>query len=53
MLNQGLHVLLEKYPLAVIAALLFVEELGIPSPIPGDLMMILAGVKVAQGVYPF
>ncbi len=52
MLSQGLHVLLDKYPLLVIAALLFVEELGIPSPIPGDLMMILAGVKVAQGVYP-
>jgi len=52
MLSQGLHVLLDTYPLLVIAALLFVEELGIPSPIPGDLMMILAGVKVAQGVYP-
>lgn len=40
---------LETHALAVIAAVLFCEELGVPSPIPGDLLMILAGVRVAQG----
>jgi len=52
MLDHGVRTLLEIHPLLVIAALIFLEELGIPSPIPGDLMMILAGVKVSQGVYP-
>ncbi len=52
MLDHGVRALLDMHPLLVIAALIFIEELGIPSPIPGDLMMILAGVKVSQGVYP-
>ncbi len=52
MLDHGVRTLLDMHPLLVIAALIFIEELGIPSPIPGDVMMILAGVKVSQGVYP-
>lgn len=51
-INQGLHALLNTHPLIVIALLILIEEFGIPSPIPGDLMMILAGVKVAQGLLP-
>jgi len=47
-LSHTFHFLLTTHPLLVIAALIFVEELGVPSPVPGDLMMLLAGVEVAQ-----
>ncbi len=47
-LSHTFHFLLATHPLLVIAALIFIEELGIPSPVPGDLMMLLAGVEVAQ-----
>jgi membrane protein DedA with SNARE-associated domain len=30
---------------------LFFEELGVPSPLPGDVLMIVAGVGVRQGRY--
>ncbi len=40
--------LLAAHPLILIATLIFIEELGVPSPIPGDLMMLLGGVEVAQ-----
>lgn len=44
--------LLREHALAVILCVIFFEELGVPSPIPGDLMMVLAGVRVAQGHEP-
>jgi membrane protein DedA with SNARE-associated domain len=47
-LNDTFHYLLDAHPLIIIAALIFIEELGVPSPVPGDLMMLLAGVEVAQ-----
>lgn len=50
--GQGVQALLETHALAVIAVVLFLEELGIPIPVPGDLMMLLAGIRVAQGDEP-
>lgn len=50
--NESMQSLLRSHALAVIVAILFFEELGVPSPIPGDLMMVLAGVRVAQGREP-
>ncbi len=47
-LTDTFHFLLDAHPLIVIAALIFIEEVGVPSPVPGDLMMLLAGVEVAQ-----
>lgn len=47
-LSHTFHFLLATHPLLVIATLIFIEELGVPSPIPGDVMMLLAGVEVAQ-----
>ncbi len=47
-LSHTFHFLLTTHPLVVIATLIFIEELGVPSPVPGDLMMLLAGVEVAQ-----
>jgi len=48
-INESMQSLLRLHTLAVIVTILFFEELGVPSPIPGDLMMVLAGVRVAQG----
>ena len=47
--NESMQMLLRSHALAVIVAILFFEELGVPSPIPGDLMMVYAGVRVTQG----
>lgn len=47
-LSHTFHFLLATHPLLVIAAFIFIEELGVPSPVPGDLLMLLAGVEVAQ-----
>ncbi len=48
-LSQYLHNLLNAHGLVGIALVIFFEELGIPIPIPGDLMMLLAGIRIAQG----
>ncbi len=48
-LSASARALLDAHGLAVIALLLFFEELGIPSPIPGDFIMLVAGLRVAQG----
>lgn len=47
-MSHTFHTLLATHALFVIAALIFFEELGVPSPVPSDLMMLLAGVEVAQ-----
>ena len=41
--------LLTGHALLLVAVVLFIEELGIPLLVPGDLLMILAGVEVARG----
>lgn len=43
---QGLFV---SHTLSPIAAIIFVEEMGIPLVLPGDLAMLLAGVRVSEG----
>ena len=47
-LGDTFQSLLVSHTLLVIAALILIEELGVPSPVPSDLMMLLAGVEVAQ-----
>ena len=47
-LGDSFRSLLATHTLLVIVALIFVEELGVPSPVPSDLLMLLAGVEVAQ-----
>lgn len=44
-----LQVLFAAHTLAPIAAIIFFEELGIPLVLPGDLAMMFAGERVAQG----
>jgi len=52
-LNHSVRALIATHPLMVLAAVLFFEEAGVPSPIPSDIMMLLAGVRARQGDYPF
>ncbi len=51
-LGSGVRALLAAHPLWAIAAIIFVEELGVPRPVPSDLLMLLAGVGVRAGTYP-
>ena len=51
-LSENLRSLLDTHPLVVVGTVLFFEELGVPSPLPGDVLMMLAGVRARQGVAP-
>ncbi len=51
-LGSGVRALLATHPLWAIAAIIFVGERGVPSPVPSDLPMLLAGVGVCAGAYP-
>src|SRR4051812_7920186 len=52
-LSESVRGLLAAHPLWTIAAVMFGGELGIPSPVPSDFMMLLAGVEGRRGAYPF
>ena len=52
-LGQSVRSLLTTHPLVVIVIVMFAEELGIPSPIPSDFLMLLAGVRVREGTLSF
>ena len=41
--------LLEEHAVLALFLVLLMEESGIPLPLPGDLVMMLAGVRVAEG----
>src|SRR5438094_10563205 len=41
---------LNQYGLLAIFVILFLKGLGIPIPVPGDFLMLLAGVRAAQRV---
>jgi membrane protein DedA with SNARE-associated domain len=42
---------LEQYGLLAIFTLLLVKGLGVPIPVPGDFLMLLAGVRAGTGQY--
>ena len=52
-LGHSVRELIAAHPLWAIAAIMFAEELGIPSPVPSDFLMLLAGIQVRRGGYPF
>jgi membrane protein DedA with SNARE-associated domain len=43
---------LDTYGPAAIFAVLFLKESGIPIPVPGDLIVLLAGARAADGRFP-
>jgi membrane protein DedA with SNARE-associated domain len=47
-----LGALIAGHLLIAVAVVLFIEELGIPLPVPGDLIMLLAGIEVSRGTQP-
>lgn len=46
---EAVKTFLSQHILLAIAIALFVEEIGVPLLIPGDVLMILAGIEVARG----
>jgi membrane protein DedA with SNARE-associated domain len=45
--------LLERHSLIAILIAVLLEELGIPMPIPTDLLIVFAGVRVAHSIHAF
>src|SRR5262249_4413390 len=41
--------LLDRYDDLMVFVLVFIEESGVPLPLPGDLVMVVAGLRVANG----
>lgn len=52
-LTRNLRDVIAEYPLTAATLILFFEELGIPSPIPSDVLMLLAGARAREGLYPY
>lgn len=48
-ISASLQALVRAHGLALITLVIFLEELGIPLPLPGDVMMLLGGIRVAEG----
>jgi membrane protein DedA with SNARE-associated domain len=46
---NGLDMFLIQYGLAAIFVIMLIKTIGIPIPIPGDLIIFTAAVRVAQG----
>ena len=44
---------LDTYGLAAVFAIMLLKEIGIPVPIPSDLIMLGAAARAAQGRFPF
>ncbi len=51
-LGETVRALLAAHPLWAIGAIIFAEELGIPSPLPSDFLMLLAGSQARAGAAP-
>ncbi len=50
-LSNALSAFLAGYGLLAIFGIMLIKELGVPVPIPSDLIMITAGVQAATGAY--
>ena len=48
-LTEFLLTLLDTHDYQAVFLLIFIEEVGIPLPLPGDVVMLLAGYRVGQG----
>ncbi len=44
---------LDTYGLAAVFAIMLLKEIGVPVPIPSDLIMLGAAARAAQGKFPF
>jgi membrane protein DedA with SNARE-associated domain len=48
---SDLAALLDTYGLLALALVLFLKEAGIPIPVPGDVLVIVAGTRAAAGAF--
>lgn len=48
-LTQLLLGLIDRYDVPGLALLVLLEEAGLPSPVPSDVLMVIGGLRVAQG----
>lgn len=48
---EGVNGLATSYGVAAIFVLMLVKEIGVPVPVPSDLLMVGAGVQMAAGAY--
>ena len=46
---EAVKAFLSEHVLVAIAIAIFIEELGIPLLVPGDILMMLAGIEIARG----
>src|SRR5260370_39981593 len=46
---NSIDIFLVQYGLAAIFIIMFVKSVGVPIPIPGDLIILTAAARVAQG----
>src|SRR6478672_9695547 len=44
--------LLDTYGLALLFVVILLKEIGVPVPVPGDLLMVVAGARAATGKLP-
>src|SRR5438067_4461532 len=44
--------LLDTYGVALLFVVILLKEIGVPVPVPGDLLMIVAGARAAAGSLP-
>src|SRR3954453_19056901 len=48
----GIEGFLEQYGLTAIFAIMLVKSIGVPIPIPGDVLMLFTAARAAQGYFP-
>src|SRR5687768_2329303 len=41
--------LVDRYDAPALGLVIFLDESGLPSPVPGDLLMMMAGYRISQG----
>src|SRR5579883_988341 len=49
---NGAEAFLEQYGLAAIFLIMLVKSIGVPIPIPGDVLMLFTAARAAQGLFP-
>src|SRR5947209_17996518 len=44
--------LLDTYGVGLLFVVILLKEIGVPVPVPGDLLMVVAGARAAAGKFP-
>lgn len=49
---ENITLLLDTYGVGLLFVIILVKEIGVPLPVPGDLLMLFAGARAAAGYLP-